>query len=498
MIRTSFWFSAYPDISTDNVRTNALIRRGLALSESDEEASRWLSLFSSAVRPSDKLETSQIQSLVFGGMGFLSHSRCVLVDLGEDRQKSRQWLRDIQSHIAFGDGRRLGRDAVVSIAMSANALIKLDLDKRALDTFPAAFVDGMTAPGRERVLGDGDREERLSTWDWGADREPDVALLLFAKSSAALTKISRVINNLSKASGHKIVQTIQLATTNAKGRNAEPFGFADGVSQPIINGSFRAARDPDPLHLVEPGEFILGYPDNRGNFPPSPHLSCQFDPEQQLPIGNGQWDFDAPIECADRDLGRNGSFLVIRQLAQHVDDFQSYCRRAATQVESRFPDINVTPEFIAAKMVGRWKDGSPLVRWPHEPADGRDDKYHGADNNFKFGAEDPEGLRCPVGAHIRRANPRDSQSPGSEQQIRISNRHRILRVGRVFADKQKKGLLFMCLNGDIERQFEFVQQTWLLSDHFHKLDREADPDFGCHRERGSVHDPNPGRPRHPQ
>jgi deferrochelatase/peroxidase EfeB len=97
------------------------------------------------------------------------------------------------------------------------------------------------------------------------------------------------------------------------------------------------------------------------------------------------------------------------------------------------------------------------------------------DNDFLYGTEDPQGLRCPYGAHIRRANPRDSLSPGSNEQIEISNRHRILRVGRQYEEKGSRGLLFMCLNADLERQFEFIQQTWMSSSKFHGLDAETDP-----------------------
>jgi deferrochelatase/peroxidase EfeB len=102
------------------------------------------------------------------------------------------------------------------------------------------------------------------------------------------------------------------------------------------------------------------------------------------------------------------------------------------------------------------------------------------DNDFLFGEEDPEALRCPYGAHIRRANPRDSFDPGSKEQIEISNRHRLLRVGRFYDPKpsEKPGLLFMCLNGNIERQFEFIQQTWLDSPSFHGLSGEQDPLVG--------------------
>jgi deferrochelatase/peroxidase EfeB len=102
------------------------------------------------------------------------------------------------------------------------------------------------------------------------------------------------------------------------------------------------------------------------------------------------------------------------------------------------------------------------------------------DNDFLFGEEDPQALRCPFGAHIRRANPRDSLDPGNADQVAISNRHRIIRVGRHYQPShgQKAGLLFMALCADIERQFEFLQQTWLKSASFHGLMHEKDPLLG--------------------
>jgi deferrochelatase/peroxidase EfeB len=102
------------------------------------------------------------------------------------------------------------------------------------------------------------------------------------------------------------------------------------------------------------------------------------------------------------------------------------------------------------------------------------------DNDFLFGAEDPQGLRCPLGAHIRRANPRESFDSGSEAQLAITNRHRILRMGRRYRPEARRnpGIFFMCLNADLERQFEFIQQTWLQAPSFHGLMHERDPLIG--------------------
>jgi deferrochelatase/peroxidase EfeB len=211
---------------------------------------------------------------------------------------------------------------------------------------------------------------------------------------------------------------------------------------------------------------------------------------------------------------------VIRQLEQDVDGFRNYCAAEAKRLEHRLPPpYDITGEFIAAKLIGRWRDGSSIARYQYESriaaeqrgslqvnetvrartarqaaieaparaaptrrADGApaEPTRRTGDNDFLFGTEDPEALRCPFGAHIRRANPRDSLDPGSNDQIAISNRHRIIRIGRVYREKagEKPGLLFMCLNGDIERQFEFVQQTWLMSPSFHGLSCEKDPVLG--------------------
>jgi deferrochelatase/peroxidase EfeB len=202
--------------------------------------------------------------------------------------------------------------------------------------------------------------------------------------------------------------------------------------------------------------MVLGYEDNSGQMPPSP---CGPD---------------------RRDLGRNGTYLVVRQLEQDRGAFQAYLAEAAARLagDPRVPTLDTgrLTEWIAAKMVGRWPDGTSLVRHPHEPGSA---SRPGAlpDNDFLFGTEDPDGLRCPFGAHIRRANPRDSFEAGSPAQLRIVNRHRIFRVGRSYGPQDgspNPGLLFMCVNASIERQFEFVQQTYMLGASFHGLENEVD------------------------
>lgn len=511
MLPTPFWYSAYPQLTTANIRTNAAIRRGIAAVMTDEEAISWLGLFGSADRPAAKLESNQIQSIVFGGLGFLPFGALLLLDLADDRAAVRRWLCRTLPEVAFDDGRRFKHRAVLTLALGPGALIKAGLPADAVASFPQAYLDGMTGPGRSRILGDHPHDE-ASRWSWKTDAPYDVALLVYGPDENSVDEMKERVAQEAALAGHRIQLAMLLdQIPDAMRDRKEPFGFVDGISQPVIRGTYRGLRNADAIHLVEPGEFILGYPDNRGNRPPGPSLKAMDDPGNMLPVRcDGEGGFGRNVVDAPREIGRNGSFLVIRQLEQDTDAFGAYCRQQAEALQRRlgYP-YQITEEFIAAKLIGRWRNGSSLVRNPYnayspeanrptrrsptqaagagipppasspataageDAADAEDRETQ--DNDYLFGTEDPQGLRCPFGAHVRRANPRDSFTPGSQDQIDISNRHRILRIGRSYGRDHKRGLMFMCLNGDIERQFEFVQQTWLGSETFHGLSGERDP-----------------------
>ncbi len=410
----------------------------------------------------------------------------------------------------------------------------------------------MSAPWRSRLLGDIGKNAP-DQWGWGGDvaKPIDGVLLLYAKTKPGLDALKARVDAALRKYGHTNQVKIPFRSLAAKDATAaeklavkcEPFGFVDGISQPVIRGTYKSLRGADAIHLVEAGEFILGYPDNRGHIPPSPTIAAMNDPANVLPVATErQTAFSINTVNMERDLGRNGSFLAIRQLEQDVDAFRTFCSEEGTRLLPYFPPgIQAPPEeYIAAKIVGRWRDGSPVSRYPRypaseapgrhslsrAPADGASHRSQGKpqiaaspaklpeaakrsaspprsrdpalepDNDFLFGSEDPQGLRCPFGAHIRRANPRESFDPGSQEQLSITNRHRIMRVGRVYEPQegQKPGLLFMCLNGDLERQFEFVQQTWIQSPSFHGLAHESDPLISTHGAGNGYTIPTRGAP----
>ena len=220
-------------------------------------------------------------------------------------------------------------------------------------------------------------------------------------------------------------------------------------------------------------ELNLGYLDEYGEVAPLPTVSRELDPNGILAID--------PSQPTRSIFGYNGTFIVIRKLAQDVAGFRSFLDRATRNADgSSNPD---RAKLLSAKMIGRWPSGSPLTLNPEkdDPDLGRN-KYR--NNDFGFAATDHDGFACPIGSHIRRANPRDALAfrAEPERSLAIANRHRIIRRGRPYHEISaatgnvvEQGLLFVAINATLHRQFEFIQQSWLNNAKFNGLYDERDP-----------------------
>ncbi len=486
MIPTRFWYSAYPHLTATDIRLNAAVRQGLeAKAITPSQAQAWLELFGSAPRPVSDIETDQIQGVALSGYRDLVESVVLPLSFPQDQGACRAWLAGVLTRLHFGD--EAPGESAMAVALSARGMERLGLDGShpLAARFSPAFAMGMANAARANILGDldGNAPER---WDWGGPQNPaDAVLLIYAKDPATLQGRLAV-----ETASCGLAQLGQLTEINlrrwpaARDRTTnrppepirEPFGFVDGISQPSIKG-LRASSGALARDLLEPGEFILGYPDGRQTFPPTPQVLETHDPRDLLP--DLPPDFPAPPHGQPvRDLGRNGSYLVIRQLKQDVAGFHDYAEAAATPGHPA--------DWVKAKMVGRWPNGAPLILFPQAEPPSYDPLPKSED--FLFGRDDPQGLACPFGAHIRRANPRDQFDPDDKTQMSITNRHRIIRRGRSYvAGDGSEGLLFMCLNADIERQFEFLQQTWIGSTAFGQLRDEADPLTGLNRKDDGIY-----------
>jgi Dyp-type peroxidase family len=353
----------------------------------------------------------------------------------------------------------------INLAFSFRGLRALGLDERTLDAFPPEFRGGMAA--RAQVLGDvGDSAPE----HWEApfrDASAHVLVMVSAKDAAALAERGeRVRAAIGRAGGASVVGAQDGAALEG-GR--EHFGYADGFAQPAIEGSGfepqpgEGAAEKDGWRPIRPGELLLGYPDEQGAITPAPP-----------PDG----------------FGVNGSFLVYRKLRQDVAAF----RRMLADAAALYPGGE---ELLAAKIVGRWRDGTPLDASPDRPDPelARDSRRT---NAFDY-AGDPDGLRCPVGAHVRRMNPRRSLPFDGK----LVNRHRIMRRGITYGDSlppgtdddgKDRGVIFMCLQASLARGFEFVQSQWANGGNAFRLAQDQDVIVGPHDTQGPAKMTVPGRP----
>jgi len=339
-------------------------------------------------------------------------------------------------------------DTWVSVAVTYQGLKALGVPAPSLDSFSWEFRQGMRA--RANDLGD---VGSSSPENWEEPLgSPDVHVVIVAVSpdEARLEAVlARARNTYQQMTG---IKAIWRQNCHALPNEKEPFGFRDGMSHPAIEGSGIPGSNPkeEPLKA---GEFVLGYPDELGGIQKT-------EPEV---------------------LGRNGTYVVFRKLHQRVAEFRRYLKSSSTS-----PDDE---EFLAAKMMGRWRSGAPLALCPFH-----DDPELGADplrnNNFLFQADDPSGLKTPGGSHIRRTNPRDASIAG------VARIHRMIRRGTAYGpllpegvlddDGADRGLMFAFVGAHIGRQFEFVQSEWINDGIFFGAGSDKDPIIGSNGGAGNF------------
>jgi deferrochelatase/peroxidase EfeB len=424
-----------------------------------------------ATESAAKVELDDIQGLL--RFGYKHHTEAAFLLLRvRDARAARAWLA--QAPVANAVAADPLPKAILQLALTRQGLLAVGLPASIVDAFSPEFITGLGSDAwQARRLGDVAGNDP-ALWSWGSgERVPHVLVLLYAMPGQ-LADWQRLVT-ADCAAGFDLIEG--MAASELEGR--EPFGFSDGISQPELDWARRRPprdetnRAYDNLCCL--GEFMLGYPNEYGGYTDRPLLD---------PAGNAQLLPRAEDAPDNADLGRNGSYLVMRQLEQDVAGFWHWLdEQTGSDVAGR--------EVLAAALVGRTLDGEPLVA-----ARGNDR------NGFDFDA-DPDGVRCPIGAHIRRSNPRSGDLPPGDNQgfsrwlrmlgfdaaarqrdlLAPARFHRILRRGRRYGPTattpaDKCGLYFIALNASLSRQFEFIQAAWIANTHFNGLSGESDPLLG--------------------
>jgi len=396
----------------------------------------------------------------------------------------------------------------INIAFSFEALRML-APKDAEQFTDEAFRDGLAKRAVSSLSDPADLEMEGNPKNWvfgGPGNEADVVVIVASDDAQDLAAtVDRIEASIyggrspkggPLASGVQVIYKQQGATLPPPLTGHEHFGFLDGVSQPALRGRLsddptdvltlrQNPNDPDQgkpgQDLLWPGEFVFGYPGQKGDATPAEGGVAAKGPDSLT--GN------APAWAKD------GSFLVVRRLRQDVAGFHAFLRETAQKLTAKKPDV--TADELGARLVGRWKSGAPVLRAPGAdvPALAADDC---ANNNFEFqdptkkipatkagptqcsdhvfkqSEGDKAGAICPFAGHIRKTYPRDDTGTLSPQIGEVSTQtHRLLRRGIPFGqpyfrpkdasktpDDGNRGLVFAAYQTSIVGQFEFVQGSW--------------------------------------
>jgi Dyp-type peroxidase family len=436
-----------------------------------------------------EVDYADVQGLVRFGYGHMTSASYALVKI-KNAAAAKAWLR--AAPVTSAIAQKPPPKTALNIAFTKPGLEALGVPESVINGFSHEFRGGMAEGSRARQLGDiGDNDP--SNWDWGRYRDEPHAVVMFFAELPQFDGFVQSAKGNSWSDAFEEVTT--LGTSNLDGD--EPFGFADGISQPQIDWDQKLQTPCTQLqynNIVALGEFLLGYRNEYGKITDRPLLEPDAANSDLLAAD------DAP---AKKDLGRNGTYLVMRQLKQDVRKFWQFLyEQAAGNLAGA--------RQLGAKMVGRTQAGDPLVPIQDQAISGMDPGSV-KQNQFTY-QTDPAGARCPFGAHIRRANPRNSDFPerhlsalrkliimlgfgpkGFYDDLTSSVRfHRILRRGREYGselsleqalqpalpDEPSRGLHFICLNANISRQFEFLQNAWIANTKFSGLTEESDPLLG--------------------
>jgi Dyp-type peroxidase family len=356
----------------------------------------------------------------------------------------RAWLSTILTKVPSAAEVRASKDKDnrwVSVAFTLNGLRALGVGEDSLATFPEEFRQGMVA--RSEMLGD-TGANHPDNWVGGlTGSDLHAIVILFARDATERSRSQVEHTNLvARCEGVEVLSTLDLEATPPFDCAHDHFGYRDRLSEPVMEGTGEVPT-PGSGGPFKPGEFILGYPDEDG---PSANL-----PQPEI-------------------LSRNGSYMAYRRLQEHVGKFREFLREHGKTPEEQ--------ELIAAKLMGRWRSGAPLVLAPD-----KDDPTLGADpqrnNDFNYKQMDPHGYAVPLGSHTRRMNPRDT--------AHNMNRRRMIRRGATYGphlpesaaeDGVERGIAAFVICASLIRQFEFAQNVWVNDKNFHELGNERDPIIG--------------------
>tara|TARA_R110002096_G_scaffold257381_1_gene450748 strand:+ start:69474 stop:71150 length:1677 start_codon:yes stop_codon:yes gene_type:complete len=464
----------------------------------------------------------------------------------ELNKKARHFIRELRRYIttahrwkpALGSGEAGSKneepdgnierpEVTINVAFSWRGLQAMGLPTRTLSGMPPEFIDGMA--NRAYILGDVGKSD-TSQWDdiWRnsiTEKDKDVHILI--SMNVGIDRTTSTIYESKLNEQTKWLRELCLKSDGAvsildgvgpdgldyqeacanlatpESSSKEHFGYADGFGNPVFEGQYPVEIEKERVigrgkyipndegvltwEPIATGEFLLGHPDEA----------------QELP--------EAPMPSS---FLRNGSFMAYRKLHQNTYTFDKYVSEKAKTYKEVYEieSEDIAKQTLSAKMVGRWRNGVPLIVAPTwEDLQEFVKKWAGKEQTPEYKqrlidftyAEDHYGEKCPVSAHIRRGNPRDMLDPAaylgakeSENGSSLNKRRRILRRGLPYGvfekegskkDDRDHGIIFIAICASLFRQFEFVQQQWMQYGMDFRSGNDTCPVIGNHDVQVSKH-----------
>ena len=408
-----------------------------------------------------------IQGNILDGHGRKS-TRHVMLRFGDNQADGRALVRDLarmvtSAHLQLSEARYFREHGVsgkpfVGLLISSSGYAALGIDAKSPKADDdGAFEKGMLAraeiladpgpdhldePYRERIdamILIGANPDSNTSWNSTEAENVETKILNVMRGRARIvcTEVGRAIfkDNGTDASGiHKI-------------EGIEHFGYVDGRSQPLMLEELieRERDESDGTRVWDPA-FPIGQvlvPD-----PGAPNAATGF-----------------------------GSFFVFRKLEQDVAGFKD-----REEEMGKDPELGALGELMGAMLVGRFEDGTPVVLQREEGMD------NPVPNDFDY-ASDPDGLRCPIHAHIRKTNPRGDSARAFGIPLSQERAHIMARRGMTYGTRDrvtdpadrpsgKVGLMFMSFQRNLAEGFEFTQASWANNPAFVKAGTGRDPVIG--------------------
>ncbi len=362
----------------------------------------------------------------------------------DDAKVGRALLGRLAPHVDSAANWWNAANAWLAVGITYAGLEALGVPRASLESFPEAFRVGMAARARD-LRDDGVNDPKNWEKPYGTG-QIHIGLSAFSDTEDKWRQVMAMARE--QVQGFSGVSVLDIQDFGAQPGDRNSLGYKDGIDQPAIEGS---GVDPLPGQgrPIKAGEFILGYPGEAG----------------------------VPVPLPQPDvLGRNGTYAGVRKYQSRVGAFNRFLQEHGSTEEER--------EYLAAKLVGRWRSGAPLTLAPDkdDPSLGDDPKRN---NDFNY-ARDPQGRQIPLGSHIRRMNPRDTELT----RLTDVNIHRLIRRGTTYgrpydpietsqeADETPRGAIFLFISAKAMATMEFLQQEWINDGDFIRANGERDPIIG--------------------